>query len=282
MSLPTLFANQGTSTGAQLDANFAALGKLTAIPCGVTGTNTLSLTPLAGTPAIPAYSNYVPFTGIASATNTGASTVGVGNLQSLPIFKDTPAGPTALVGGEIVAGNLITLTYDSGLGGFHLQTGINSSAGSFLPLGGGTLTGPVFGTSLSLSGNLAAQNGAYSGGISVVSVAAVKGAFSATLSGATVTIGSGSAIKNVATVSVASVVYSAILPNTSADQSIPFPSLNVGDTLMMGLPSLTSVGLSFNAFAATSGTATLRAFNVTGSTISAVTLAGVRLTMMQF
>ncbi len=283
MPLPTVFANLTTATGAQLDGNFAALGAISIIPCGVTGTNALSLLPLANVPAVTAYANYMTFSGVAAADNTGPVTAGVGSLGSLGVYKDTAAGPVALAGAEIQAGNLITLTYDAGLNGFHLQTGINASGGTFLALTGGTLSGPLFGTSLSLSGSIAAQNAGFSGGVSCVSVTAVRAIFSGSLSGTTVNIGPpGSAIKNVATVSVASVVYSAVLPNTSADQSIAFPSLNVGDTLMMGLPSLTSVGLSFNAFAASSGTATLRAFNVSASTISGVTLAGVRLTMMQF
>lgn len=282
MTLPTLFANLTAATGAELDGNFAALGAVSIIPCGVTGTNALSLTPLAGTPSVPAYANYMTFSGVAAADNTGAVTAGVGSLSSLAVFKDTPAGPVALTGAEIQAGNLITLTYDASLNGFHLQTGINSSAGTFLALTGGTLTGLVYGTSLSLSGDIAVQDIVATGGVTGVSVTAVRITASATLSGDTVTIGGGAPVKAVLSTSIASVVFATILPNTSADQSVPFPLLALRDTVMMGLPSLTSVGISFNAFAASSGTATLRAFNVTASTVTGMTLSGVRLTAMQF
>lgn len=272
MTLPTTF---GPLTGqiplSDLDANFAALGAISTIPCGVTGTNTISLTPLANTPSIPAYANYMAFSGIAAASNTGPATAGVGNLQNLQIYKDTPTGPSALTGGEIVSGNLITLTYDGSLPGFHLETGINTAAGTFLPLGGGTLTGTMQGTSIALTGDISAQDAVFTGGITGVSVAAVR-----------VTIGGGTPVLSVISTTVASVVFSTILPGASADQTSPFSSLALGDTVMLGLPSLASVGVSFNAFASTPGTVTLRAFNVTASTVSGVTLSSVRFTAMKF
>ncbi len=287
MTLPTTF---GPLTGpiplTDLDLNFAAVGALTIIGCGVTGTNAISMAPHTNAPVVSAYANYMVFSGIAAADNTGAVTAGIGSLSSLPVYKDSPTGPVLLTGGEIQQGNLFTLTYDSALtagGGWHVQTGINSSAGTFLSLGGGTLTGPLIGTALTLSGNASVAGLTSNGALNGVSIAAVQANFSGTLTGATVTIGPpGSPIKNVASVSVASVVYASIPPNMSADQSIAFPVLNLNDTVMMGLPSLTSVGVSFNAFASTSGTATLRAFNTTASTVTGLTLAGVRLTTMQF
>lgn len=124
MPLPTLFATQTTSTGPQLDANFAALGALTAIPCAISGTNAIILSPSANSPTIAAYANYQPFSGIAAATNTGAVTAQVGSLAALAVYKDTASGPVALVGGEIAIGNALYLVYDSalgsGAGGFHL------------------------------------------------------------------------------------------------------------------------------------------------------------------
>lgn len=272
MTLPTIF---GPLTGqiplADLDGNFAALGAVSTIPCGVTGTNTLSLAPLANTPSVPAYANYMAFSGIAAANNTGPVTAGVGGLQSLQIFKDTPAGPTALTGGEIINGNLITLTYDASLPGFHLETGINTAAGTFLPLGGGTLTGTMHGTSVALTGDIAAQDAVFTGGITGVSVTATQA-----------TIGGGTALKGVISATVSSVVFGTILPQSSADQSSPFSSLALNDTVMLGLPPLASVGISFNAFASTPGTVTLRAFNVTASTVTGLTLGTVRFTAMKF
>jgi len=132
VALPYTFANQTTPVLSELDANFAALGALTVIPCSVTGTNTLSLSAAANTPTITAYANYQAFSCVAGAANTGASQARVDGLALLSIYKDTPGGPIALVGGEIGAGSIIFLTYDSalsvGAGGFHLQSGTNGPA----------------------------------------------------------------------------------------------------------------------------------------------------------
>ncbi len=122
--MPLPFANLTTVPLADLDSNFAALGALVTIPSTISGTNTLLLTPATVTPTIVAYSNYQAWSGVATATNTGAATAKVGALPTLNVYKDTVNGPVALVGGEIVIGNMIILIYDSslnaGAGGFHL------------------------------------------------------------------------------------------------------------------------------------------------------------------
>ena len=285
MTLPTIFAALTSATGADLDNNFAALGAISTIPCGVTGTNALSLAPLADTPTVSAYQNYMAFSGIAAAANTGAVTAGVNALPSLPVYKDTPSGPAALVGAEIQAGSLITLTYDAALGaggGFHVQTGINGSAGTYLPLTGGTLTGSMSGTSSTLSGVQSVAGLNSSGLVNGVSLTGVSIAAAGNLSGASVTIGGGTSLKSVLSTTIASIVFTSILPNTSQDQVAVFAGLSLGDTLAIGLPSLTSVGLGFNAFASAAGTVTLRALNITANTVAAVTLAGVRFTALKF
>lgn len=125
MPLPVTFANLTEALLSYLDDNFAAIGALTPIPCTVTGTNTLALTANSDTPTVAAYSNYMQFSGIAAATNSGAVTAQVDSLGALNVYKDTPAGPVVLTGGEIVSGCLIELVYDSALntgsGGFHLM-----------------------------------------------------------------------------------------------------------------------------------------------------------------
>lgn len=140
MTLPTLFANATTATGAQLDGDFAALGALTAIPCTATGTSTLVLTPVSGNPAVTAYASYSPFTFVPSATNSGTVSAQVGTLPSLPVYKDTSGGPSPLIGGEMVTGNLCTLVYDaalnSGAGGFHFQITIASASSTTAGAGG--------------------------------------------------------------------------------------------------------------------------------------------------
>ena len=137
MSLPTTFAALTTATGQQLDNNFSALGALTPIPCSVSGTNAITMVTALNTPSVPSYANYAVFSGVAAATNTGGTTVAVNSLSALTVYKDTVAGPVALSGGEIVAGNVLYLIYDSalntGAGGFHL----NSQPTNFVyPVGG--------------------------------------------------------------------------------------------------------------------------------------------------
>lgn len=125
MALPYLFANLTVATSTFLDANFAALGALTPIPCSVTGMNNLTLSPVFNAPSVIQYTNYMPFV-CGGTNNTGPATAQVGSLPALLIYKDSLAGPVELTGGEMVAGNLYVLLYDnalnSGNGGFHLQS----------------------------------------------------------------------------------------------------------------------------------------------------------------
>lgn len=127
MALPITFAGQNFIQMSALDTQFAAVGALTAIPCAASGANVITLTPNANTPTIAAYANYQPFSFATANDNTSAVTAVVGGLAPLPVYKDTPAGAVALTGGEMQAGCLAVLTYDSALnsgsGGFHLQTG---------------------------------------------------------------------------------------------------------------------------------------------------------------
>lgn len=120
MPLPTTFAPLSTATGAMLDNNFAALGALTPIPCTITGTNALTLTPASTAPTVVGYANYGEFVGVAAASNTGPVTANVAALGARPVYQDTGSGPVALAGGEIATGTVVTLVYDSALNGFHL------------------------------------------------------------------------------------------------------------------------------------------------------------------
>lgn len=165
MALPVTFGNETVATGGQLDTNFQAVGILGILPCLIAGTNALVLTQQANTPTITAYANYMKFSGIISATNTGPMTAVVGSLPVLPVYKDTVSGPVVLSGGELVIHNAVTLTYDSALdagsGGFHVSasssgggSGTVTSVGSGTGLTGGPITGA--GT-LSITRGLAGQ-----------------------------------------------------------------------------------------------------------------------------
>ena len=159
MALPTTFTGNLTPTGEQLDGNFSALGALTPIPCVVSGTSALTFTPLANVPAVPAYSNYMQFTGVSAGTNAGAATAQVGALAPLSIYKDSASGSVLLTGGELVTGTKIILMYDAALNGFHLiapigffarthTTTASISLAALLPQTGTTATVTLSGTSV--------------------------------------------------------------------------------------------------------------------------------------
>ena len=167
MAIPYLFANVTSATGAQLDANNAALAALTPIPCTVAGSNTLTLTPSTAAPSVAGYANYGIFSAVAISANTGAVTAQVSSLAALNVYKDTAGGPVLLSGGEIRVGNLLVLTYDSalaaGAGGFHLsapatvlgtsafQYNVNATVGSTTLSTGNLLGGSVL-TVLNMTG----------------------------------------------------------------------------------------------------------------------------------
>lgn len=134
MALPVIFANLTAPTLPELDQNFNALGALVPIPCTISGTNALALTLASDTPAVAALVQGMQFTGIAAATNATAVTAAIGALSPIAVYKDSPAGPVALTGGEIVGNNQIVLIYDAalntGAGGFHLM-----AAGASILLG---------------------------------------------------------------------------------------------------------------------------------------------------
>lgn len=161
--LPYSFSNNTAPTGPQLDADLAALGAIGVVPCTVSGTNTIALTQQANTPTVAGYANYMQFSGVAAATNTGAVTAAVVALGALSVYKDTILGPSALTGGEIVQNTALVLMYDSalnsGAGGFHLisppsravrdlTTTASITLGAMLPQTGSIATITLGGTSV--------------------------------------------------------------------------------------------------------------------------------------
>ena len=147
-----------------LDNNFVTLGAADTIACGIAGTNTLTLTQnaagLVPSQTIAAYTNYMLFTGVASATNTGAVTATVGAVGALNVYKDTLAGPALLTGNEIIINNAISLRYDStlnsGAGGFHLTSSTANTSAAISPssvqiAGNSTLTNLLSGNSPTLT-----------------------------------------------------------------------------------------------------------------------------------
>lgn len=234
----TQFGSDTTPSLSDLDKNFEAFGVLAPIPCSVSGANALTLTQNQATQAssvpLTSYENYVAVCGIAASTNTGAATAQVGTLSALNIYKDSIAGPVALTGGEIVAGNAFTLQYDSelsaGAGGWHL---ISTTANV-----GATITPAL----------VRASTGLQVGSTTNPTLTAILSA-------------------------AATLTYTSIVPGSSQDQSFTMSGLSVTDVLAMGLPLPVSTGLTYSAYVTNAGTVgvgtvTVRALNATsGSTI---------------
>ena len=256
MALPYTFASQTAPTLAALDLNYAALGALTAIPCTVTGTDALTLTPAANTPAIGAYANYMPFTCVVANDNTGTVTAQIGALASLNVYKDTVSGPAALVAGDLQQSNFLTLTYDSALnsgsGGFHAESA-PIIAGQYLPLTGGTLTGPLIGTAVTLSGLFSGNSATFSGAASV----------------GTLNIAAGNRMNRFWS-STYSLVFGDIPPTDSVLQSVALGGASIGDLVMLSVPAVAAsiAGLTFDAYLADTAVVAVKASNMTASTIT--------------
>jgi len=241
----TQFANDTTPALSDLDTNFNALSVLTPLPCTVAGVNTLTFTQnqadQAASIALQAYENGVQICGVAASTNTGATTARLGALSALNVYKDTVAGPVALTGGEIVAGNSLTLRYDSTLntnaGGWHLISSMSSN--------GSTITPALVRATVGLQ---------------------VGGTVGPTLTGLLSAL--------------ATLTYTSIVPQSSQDQSFALAGLLTTDALALGLPLPVSTGLSYSGYISAAGTVTVRALNASASTITpgAITVAakGVR------
>lgn len=66
---------------------------------------------------------------IAGNTNTGPTTLSVNGASAAAVVNDTISGVSALVGGEIVTGEVVGVTYTLSTGQFHLITNNNRTTG---------------------------------------------------------------------------------------------------------------------------------------------------------
>lgn len=66
------------------------------------------------TPAIPlaGYVTGAAFSFIAGFSNTGPTTINISGLGPINVYAKTATGPAPLIGGEIVAGNIVSISYD--------------------------------------------------------------------------------------------------------------------------------------------------------------------------
>ncbi len=215
-----------------LDNNFVTLGAADTIACGIAGTNTLTLTQnaagLVPSQTIAAYTNYMLFTGVASATNTGAVTATVGAVGALNVYKDTLAGPALLTGNEIIINNAISLRYDStlnsGAGGFHL-TSSTANVGT-----------PISPSSVQVNGNATLTN-LLSGNTPTLTFTATPG-WSSQDQAFSVTAALGNA---------------GILPA-------------IGDFVLVNPPSLGAAGIDFRGYIAGAGSLSLSSVSVVSCT----------------
>jgi hypothetical protein len=128
MALPFTFATlpAGLTPAADLDTNFAAVASLGVIPCTATGTNSLTLTPIANTPNVQAYVGFQLFGFVAPATSTGAVTIAVSALSATNVYL-----PNGVTQANVVAGVYYIVQFN---------TALNSGAGGFQMIGGGDST----------------------------------------------------------------------------------------------------------------------------------------------
>lgn len=250
----TLFANNAAPTGPELDGNFQSYTPMVTIPCTVSGSNSLTLTPSSGTPGatptITAYQNYMQFSGVVAVSNTAATQIRVGSLALLNAYKDTALGPVQLSGAELIVACAFTALYDSalnsGAGGFHVTTGPNTVGATLnvTQLNATQVTATIASISKLLVGN------------SVTSVTRILSALG-TLS------------------------YSITPANATQDQTFALAGAQLGDTLDVGFVTQPPAGVGFTGFLVAAGTVNLRLSNPSTVTIGAASIT-VRAAAMGF
>lgn len=145
MALPVTFATlaAGNEPLSLFDTQFGAVAALGAIPCAASGSNSITLTPLANTPTISSYVDLQPsFVFVAAQTSTGSVTANVSLVGGRNVYKWN--GFVQCGAGDIVAGGVYRLTplaaLNLGSGGFVCDAiGVNNNV-SLLPFiiaGGG-------------------------------------------------------------------------------------------------------------------------------------------------
>ena len=273
----TTFANLTTPTLPELDANLSFLNGLINIPCTVSGTNTLTLTAVAGGGTISSYSNYMVLRGIAAATNSGAVTANFAGIGALNVYKDTPAGPEVLTGNEIVLNCEFSLIYDSTLnasaGGFHLDT---PNAGG---LSGQTVTVASINATLGSLTSLSISNGYFaSASIATLSVATGIATLSSVQLGSVV-----NALTRLQSTLASFSITSgnALTPGQEAQATISFTGAAVNDQILVQ-PSSVSASLSYAGYVSAAGSVVFRVHNLAPAATVTVSLFTVRLTDIGF
>lgn len=242
MAYSVTFAAATSPVMSQLDTVFTQVGNLGIIPCAITGTDALVLTPTAGrTPTITAYFQGLQVAGTVVATNTTTMTARVGALAILNVYKDSPSGPVACSGGEAIIGCAIALRYNSalngGAGGWHLISNTGYS--------GGTISGAVV-----INNNL-----------SVASLASVT----KLMIGATA-----SSISRILSAS-GTLTYTVVPANTTQQQTLACAGAQVNDVVQVGPPASVVTGTHFMGYVMAAGTIAVVAVNPTAASLTPLT-----------
>lgn len=253
----TLFANNAAPNGPQLDGNFQSYTTMATIPCVVSGSNSITLTPSNGTPgatpSIIAYQNYMLFSGVVAVSNTAATQMRVGSLALLNAYKDTALGPAQLSGAELIAGCAFTALYDSalnsGAGGFHVTTGPNT-----------------VGATLNVTQLIAKQ-------ITASTIASIATLMVGSIASIPILIVN-SSISSITRINstLGTLSYSITPANTTQDQTFALAGGQVGDTVDVGFVTQPPAGVGFVGFMAAAGTINLRLTNPSTVTIGAASI----------
>lgn len=143
MTYPTTFATlaAGNQPLSLFDTMFQQVAAMIAIPCTISGTNSLTLTPITNAPTLAAYTQFCAFRGIAINSNTAPLTMQFTTLPNLPVYMADRA--TQVPANTVLINQEYVFVYDaalnSGSGGFILENaavpvGGVSAGGSFANL----------------------------------------------------------------------------------------------------------------------------------------------------
>lgn len=72
---------------------------------------------------------------VSTNTNTGGATINPSGFGAVQIVRDSATGPGALIGGELVATNAVSLIYDATAGVFHILSPVTWPNTSGVPVG---------------------------------------------------------------------------------------------------------------------------------------------------
>lgn len=271
----TTFANLTTPTLPELDGNFSVLSYLINITCTVSGQNTLTLTSQAGATTYTQYQLGMRLQGIATATNNGAVTAQLGTLTLLPVYKDSPVGPTLLSGSEIVQLTAFTLIYDPALnaggGGWHLQNSSGSISGYSLAslniglLGAASLNAGAFALATISFGSMSATTGSIT---NLVSSLATFG---------TVALGTGAPLLRMNS-TLTSAVFTTLTPGLVQFVTVPWTGVQPFDNIFLGWSLAPTASVVFSAWSPANGSVVVQAFNPLAAATVTVNTVNFRLT----